>query len=552
MMQLAIYAVAGVFLVCAVLVTFAMPKRYRDFLAVQNALATAVVIAFAGLTSGIYFNHDGYFGDFWTATDAMNKARHGLVSSVDFFSPIGPVYYWVYNLTARLSETVTASSIMHAGALAGIVIAGMGYLMLCRRMSLLGVSIAIFFAVTVATSGRGNGEDLQDAAMHFLAPYNRWAWALFIPVVLRLSLPPRGRDPVGDVVTGIAVALLCLTKVTYGAAAIGLLGAHAVIVRPRDWWAPALVAGALAATLAVTEAATGQVSAHLDDLAMTAALQESGLRLHKLLVQLGEMALYTVLGITAYLVSSEQTDTLRWDAASLRAFLTPIVMIVLVAGAGCAVLLQNHYRVEAAVYPLLPLIALEWTGVLRSAGGDGQAPRVRVLTLSAVLVVVFLPVVDLGMHVGQRLQYHLNGPDPAFAGTPYADLRFEPYLVEHASSRLNTATDGRAGVLEGYRALVAAGAAEDGAGRVLTLGFANPFPMMLDRPSPPGAPIWMHEGRSFSQAAFVPPRVLFEDVDYVMLGRGNLTLWDIYRSTVEVDFQEVFQGSYWRLFERNR
>jgi hypothetical protein len=552
MMLLAVYAVAGVFVVCAVLVTLAVPGRYRDLLALQNTVAAAVVLALAGLTHGIYYNHDGYFGDFWTATEALNKARQGLLSSVDFFSPIGPAYYWTFQLTASLTETVSASSIMHAGAIAGALSAGMAVLMLYRRMSVLGLSIAVFSVVTVATSGRGNGEQLQEMALHFLAPYNRWAWALFIPVALRLSLPARGRDLTGDIVTGVAVALLLLTKVTYGAALIGLLSARVVLLLPRDWLSPAAVFGALATALVVAEAATGQVSAHLQDLAATASLPDNALRIGKFFNQLGEMAIYLLIAVTAYLVSTQRTDTLRMDIASLYNFLTPIIMIALVAGAGCAVLSQNHYSVEAAVYPLLPLIALEWTGALRreNEAGDGQPPRARILTLSAVLVMVFLPVVDFGMHVGQRVQYALNGPDPAFSGTPYADLRFEPFLVGQGPSKLNTVADGYAGTLEGHQALLSAGAAEDGAGRVLALNFANPFPMMLDQPSPDGSPIWMHEGRSFSRDMFVPPEELFRGVDYVMVTLGPSSLWDIYGSTVEADFQQIFEGQYWRLFRR--
>lgn len=552
MMLAAVYVVAGLFVTCVALVTFTMQERYRRGLTVLNLVGAGITLALAGFTRGIFFNYDGYFGDFWTATDALNKAQQGLASSVDFFSPIGPAYFWIYGLTARLSETTSASTVMHAGAVAATIFVFLATLMLLRRISLLGLSIVLFSVVTVATSGRGNGEMLYETAMHFLAPYNRWAWALFIPVVFRLCLPSRERDLPGDVAVGLAVALLLLIKVTYGAGALGLLFVRSLILQGA-WRELPVVAGVMAASLAAVELATGQVSANLHDLATTAALPQSGLRVGKLFIQLGEFSLYTMIGIVAFLVSARPPDDALSKTKRLRTFLTPILMIVLAAGAGCAVLMQNHYAVEAAIYPLLPLIALEWTGALR-AGGAGRMSedlRGRVLVMSAVLFMMLYPLVDLGMHVGQRLQYQLVGPDPALAGTRYADLRFEPYLVNLESSLLNTVSDGHAGILDGYASLVEAGAAEDSAGRVAALNFANPFPMMLDQPSPSGTPIWLHEGRSFSSDVFVAPEVLLDGVDYVMVESEESTLWEIYGPSIKESFRRRSAGRFWSLYVRD-
>ena len=539
MMLLAVYLLSAVALAIGAGIVAIATRRYAPALAILIAAFALFGLIVTGTATGMYFNFDGFFGDLWTATETINKTRDGLLSSVDYFNPVGPVYSYVYALVSFVQPEPTAATIVHAGAVAGLVAALFSIAMLWRHMSLLGLSIVVLSVVGVAVSGRAAGELLYTMSMHYGAPYNRWGWALFIPVAVRLALP-HGRDRAGDLALGIAVALLLMLKVTYGAAALGLLVARLVLLPGTFRELPGLAAG-LIAVLGTIELATGQVSAHLRDLAATAALPESGLRIHKLFTQLGEAAIYTVAALVAYLATVQQSTF--W--ADLR----PVLLIVLVAGAGCAVLMQNHYAVEAAVYPLLTLIALEWTGVLRDRRVLVDL-RERVLIAGAVVTVVFYPFVNVGMQVGQNLQYAMNGPDPAFARTPYANLRFEPFLMSQQDSLLNTVNDGRAGILEGLLLLRAAGAEAEDAGAVAALSFSNPFPMMLNRPSPAGTPIWLHEGRSYSRSVFMPPETFFDGVDFVMAGPSPGPLDEIYADTLAAGFEIAAKGGFWTLWTR--
>lgn len=539
MILLTVYLIAGLTLVIGAIIVAISSKRYATSLAILFAAVALFGLLVTGTTNGVYFNFDSFFGDFWTATETINKTRHGVLSSVDYFNPVGPVYSYVYALLGLVQPEPTAATVVQAGAVAGLIAALFAIAMLARQISLLGLSVVVLSVVGVAVSGRATGELLHTMSMHYGAPYNRWGWALFISVALRLALP-HNRDRVGDLALGVAIALLLMLKVTYGAAALGLLAARIVLL-PGAYREVTFLAAGLIAVLGAIELATGQVSAHLRDLAVTAALPESGLRIRKLFSQLGEAAIYTFAALVAYLSTLQRSTP--W--ADLR----PVVLILLVAGAGCAVLMQNHYSVEAAVYPLLTLIALEWTGVLRDRWASVEL-RERVLIAAAVGAMLFYPIVNIGMQAGQRLQYALNGPDPAFAGSPYANLRFEPFLVSQEDSLLNTVNDGHAGLLEGLEMLRAAGADAEGAGRVATLSFSNPFPMMLQQPSPVRTPIWLHEDRSFSRDVFVPPEVLFEGVDYVMTGSSPGALVEIYNDTLATEFEVGSEGTFWTLWIR--
>lgn len=539
MMLLSVYAVAGVLFCIGALIVARFPTQYAKVLAILIFGFAVFGLFLTATTPGLYYNYDGYFGDLWTATETINKTHYGLQSSVDYFNPIGPVYSLVYALLLVFEPEPTVATVVHASALAAGLAAGLGVIIVWKHVSLLGLAIVTLSIVGVAVSGRGNGEILNDMPMHYLAPYNRWAWALFLPVVVRLALPFK-RDQLGDVALGLAIALLLLLKVTYGAAALGLLAARLVIL-PGAWRQLPFTILGLAVVLLGLELATGQLSAHLRDLALTATLPESGLRIPKLFGQLGEMALFCAVALIAYFGTLQKN--VSWSD------IRPVLFILLVAGAGCAVLMQNHYAVEAAVYPLLLLIALEWTKRL-NARKEGANLQERTLIAGAVAAIVFFPVIDISMHVGQRVQFATNAPDPSFGGTPYANLRFEPYLVASSDSKLNSVADGYAGTVEGLNMLRAAGADLPGAGTVVALNFANPFPMLLNQPSPKGTPIWLHEGRTFSDETFVAPDVLFEGVGYVMHVTNETALWSIYQSVLESEFSVASQGDHWTLLTR--
>jgi hypothetical protein len=540
MMLLSAYGVGGlVFVIGSVIVALAR-QRFILSLAGLITIITVFALTLTALAPGVYFNSDRNFNDFWTATETINKVHSGALSSVDYFNPIGPVYSYIYALLALIDPTPTAATVIQASALAGLIAALFSLAILSRQMSFLGLTIVVLSVVAVAISGRGNGELLHNMPMHYLAPYNRWGWALFIPVAIRLALP-HNPDRFGAVALGMAIALLLMLKVTYGAAAIGLILARIALL-PGAWRELPFVAVALAAVLVAIELTTGQVSAHLRDLFQTALLPESGLRLGKLFRQLGEAAIYIVFALVAYLATLRPT--------SLWADLRPFLLILLVAGAGCSVLMQNHYMVEAAVYPLLPLIALEWTGALRHHSGINDL-RVRVLLAAAVAAMLFYPVIDSAMQVGQKLQFYLIGPDQAFANTAYSDLRFEPSLVENDDSRLNTDAHGRAGILEGMEMLRTVGADMPDAGSVATLSFSNPFPMFLGQRSPTGTPIWLHAGRSFSEETFVPSEIFFAGVGYVMSPSRSGLLDEIYATTLVRDFEIAARGEFWILHVRS-
>jgi hypothetical protein len=552
MIFIAVYTAFAVFLAVAAVCAAAGPERGRRLLAVAVFAATAAMALLSLFATGVLFDAKTYLGDLWTAFEAINKAEHGLRSSLDYFSPIGPAHDWIYAAAIAL-RGASASTIPVAGGLAALMAVALGLVMLGRRVSMLGLSLALFAAVTTAVSPREIDAPFFSLTLDYLAPYNRWAWALFIPVALRLAVPTRDRDLAGAVAAGLAIAVLLMLKITYGAAALGLLGLAAVLQVER-WREVAVTLVAMLAALTAAELLTGQVTPYVSDLAMAARMESNGLRILELVAQSGEMALACLLGLFFLAM------TVRDEDATIAFLARPAVMILAVGGAGGAVLMQNHYKTEAALYCILPLIAVEWTGFLaqvRARVGERRAGTREATMLIALALVVLRPgLIDAGSLIDQQVEFLQKGVDPKLAGTPGRDLRVHPQHTGEQGSPCSGGTcKDYARMISGLAMLREAGAGRDNAGAVLALNFSNPFPFLLDRPSPTASPIWLHHERSFSEATHIPPETLFAGVGYVMIGKSEpnaARLEEIYEPYLGERYAPAAENESWRLLITQR
>src|ERR1700733_14808354 len=80
-----------------------------------HGLSLLLILVALG-TRGIWYHASTYFGDLWTVYDSLWKTAQGLRSSLDYFSPIGPVMQWLFALTLNV-QPPSASSIVLANSL---------------------------------------------------------------------------------------------------------------------------------------------------------------------------------------------------------------------------------------------------------------------------------------------------------------------------------------------------------------------------------------------------------------------------------------------------
>jgi hypothetical protein len=513
---------------------------------------SALLILLAISTRGIWYKAETYLGDFWTAQEAIHKTAQGLHSSLDYFSPIGPVMEWLYVLTLFV-QPPAASSVVLANVCVAIVALLLTVLLLHRRASPLAIAITGLIAVTTALTPRDIDSLITAAESSMLAPYNRWGWALLVPVAMRGALPIARVDLLGGLLIGAVIALLLLLKVTYGLAAIGIFMV-ALVLQPTRWREFGAVAVSLLLCLAVVDLATGgQLRAYLNDLALTAQMPSNGVRIPKLFSGLPVFVAFAF-GSLLLQLAATRDDTQSAIGPLIKNW-RPLLLALAVGGSGLVVLMQNHYYTEATTLLLMPLIVAEWTGltVMGTAAAPGIWKRGGEWIGALLLVTLALPAIDAGFILAQKVQTMRKAAPAQFAGTEFRDLVIDETHLPTADGQCASSTCRDVRRMLTGRELLQRLCPAYRQRAVLALNFSNPFPALLGAPSPRHAPIWLHSDRSFSAAAHVPGETLLADVGCVMIAKNEsnaAALAAIYNADLRRAFQRAGQNAQWQLWVR--
>jgi hypothetical protein len=511
-----------------------------------------LLILVALATKGIWYDAHTYLGDLWTAYESLWKTAQGLRSSLDYFSPIGPVMQWLYAMTL-IVQPPSASSIVLANVLVAIVSLLLALVLLRNRATPVTIALTGLIAVTTALTSRDIDSTIPAAQSDFLAPYNRWGWALLVPVAMRAALPLARPDLAGAIISGAAIALLILLKITYGLAALGVY-VLATVVQPRRWREGLAVGASLVAILLIADLVTGgQVRAYLADLRMTALMPSNGIRLGKFISELPIFVLFALGSLLLLLAATR--DDIESPARLLLLNWRPVFLAFATGGAGLVVLMQNHYSTEATTLLLMPLIVAEWTSLFaspRTKSPDIWSKRVEWIGL-VLLIALSSPAIDAGFIIAQKVQLARKSRIPELAGTEFHDLVVESTHFPTAEGACSDGTCRDYRRMLSGRALLEGDCPERKDLAILAINFSNPFPALLGAKSPKVAPIWLHSDRSFSTAVHLPAKVLLGDVGCVLEAKGegnSVALMDIYGVAIREAFRPTAQNADWQLWTR--
>lgn len=547
MIALSTYAFAILLFPVLVAVWYLRKDYASGFIGLLGLLAAGVLIAVSATLPHLFFDHERYLHDLWTAFDTANKSAYGQASSVDYFSPIGPVYDWVFRIAVELRPQ-DATSVPLASAIFGLGTFVLAALTLTRQVSFGTLGLVLLVAVATVVTPREPDMIFAQTSMSWLAPYNRWAAALAAVVTVAFCCPPGRRGVPEAFLLGFSIAVVFLIKVTFGAALVGLLVAATVFRNVSIKHAVVVLIG-LAASLAAAELVTGQVSANLADIKTVSGFAKETWRIIKLITQLGEAAVWAIGSAVLYLLLCE-------NSAEPKRF-TPVVLILVAAAMACVILMQNHWLSESPVYAMLPIIAAQWAGLFRkgetaavSVERQSKALTLKILSVLTIAIALIYPARDGGAMVAQFLQSRQYPADERLANTGQAGFVLHPRWLEQPDEEV-TVDYNR--MLDGFSLLQEVGAADPDAGPVLALNFANPFPALLNKPSPARVPIWFHNGRTFSKEIHQPEEEFFSDAEFVILGHGDPSgeaLWEIYRPYVQEHYEEAASSPSWTVYRK--
>ena len=485
------------------------------------ALTCAAVLLW--LLAFAVFGASGYTltserADTWIFFGWINAIEHGQTPSTDWQSPIGALAHYLPWLGHVLAEGY-GGALELSGLMAAAILLPCAVVALRRLTPLTAAAVLLaVVAVVVVPWQPGYGA-------FFLwhgGFYNRWCWAAL--ALLFLFALPAGRERPWIDATALTVllAFLFFVKMTYFAAGVVfVLGFGFALALFRR--AALLAIGGVTVVVAAVQTTTGYVSAYLGDLVDAAYVSAwwSDRRTPFAAVFVRALPQYGIF-VAAVLLACAGRCQLVWRSWLCVGFQ---------AAASIAIHAQNAG--DASAFGLIAPLAL-----LHEAARDGRRALLSLLGLTFLLT--FLP-----KQAGATYAYASEHPAYRPADLPHmAGVQLLP--PQNAPSAL---VELRSGI-----DLLRANGINSG---MMTLDYANPFPLLMGFTPIPERFLSLMVGRYIDRGTPPSPESLFRHARAVMtplnLARHpphRQFLADTYGGWLNANFQLQDENEHWRLFCR--
>ena len=519
-------------------------------------LLAGAALVFVGAAIGCV--HQALFGhDVPVLLDGAWRVYLGQRPHTDFSSAVGFLGFAVVALAMKLTSP-TAEAIAAGNGLLAIVLMAWTWVLGRVRLPPLFAALLALYAGALVLGVYPLGQALAETSYAML--YNRWGWALLLPLLVELFAPRAGPAPsrvasIGaGASSGAAAVLLLADKITFFPPALALIALAALRKRSRDWAlgvGAALLAGGLIVLAwlrfdpgpmwsdfsQVARARSTVIDLSWHGRAALAAQMEVrslDLTLGRILATLyADRVALVAIALLLVLPWGTRPDRWRW------------VAVPAVLGATYAVVLSSWQwgEVPTDTFCVLLLAA----GVLAQAGAGWRKP-----VAAAVAVLV----------VGQLLSKEARG----LAG----ELRWRRRELARvpASDRMRPAPlaglvisegGGNCRINYGRRvddglALLARSVGTPST--VASLDSSSLFSFGLQWPVAHRSVLYWAYPASFTPAAHTPPDVAFADVDLLMFPKcpeDELTLkvlTDVYGPWLQARYAPLAESDHWSLLRR--
>lgn len=552
---------------------------------VVGMLAVGVLLLLAAL---LWNNHAlilaGLVDDIFVPWDAGARWAAGQISSRDFPSSLGPLYYFFHGL-GHVAAGGAATAILKADVIALIATAPiLIYVLFTRLPSMLAGMASLMLGLWMIAPSQA---DYGAKWFTHLGSYNRhgFVWLVLIvflsairsqPGKISSGLPDRRLAIFEGALAGYLLILMLLTKVSFAVPG-GLFFGAAILVRHNfrlmpslGYFIPALIVMMVGVGF-VELTAPGFTKAYISDLLYAGSVQKAGLLRAKsgnrgdALTFICVEAISSAAAIAAILLSVSRRNAL--------------VAITWVAAAAVAIGL-SMVQMHDLYAPLIASLAIFLFGVAQSHFGNREAPHRSVMLRLAIVPSMALAISVSGLAVVQHSLYarlvtahpdqflgfarerifYSAGDVPIAAADP-ATLLMNSSLGGVIEGRVPMALwieSGNYAAREAYLQWADARALAVKLGvspstRVLTLGFANAAPALLHTAPPAHLLPWWDPGRSFSPTR--APSGALDDVDLILepkMDRFNYgrAMHTAYASVIAAKFVPSGESTLWKAWRR--
>ncbi|HVJ40076.1 MAG TPA: hypothetical protein VM639_01215 [Dongiaceae bacterium] len=541
------------------------------------ALAVAIVIVFAGMMAASpRILLSDYTYDFFIPLDGALRSLNGQWPHLDFYTPVGDLYYVSLGLAARIfgftpKLVLWEQLIFLPFALWATILATRDRL----PASLRAILILMVGLLCISPS------DLDDSSsLSFLASYNRHGWVLMTPLVAACLLEPlqhrKGRWITDAILLFLLALALFYLKMTFALVAIVtiLLGIVLVPANRRSCF----VAGVLlAATLSVIWWSGPLMAAYFSDLHRTSlaspisAQSYDPFRLVNLKTTLSSewFALLAPLCFAVWLGRSSQTLEER------RSGNRTLLVCMIATGGSLGLAWQNHeHAIPSQVVAMAIVFAAIWKRQMRREQAAtrpllGSTDRPAVILAGLVLTFIagctvlnsgrgiVLHTVKTAFNLGQpasTLSPILQGltvpidPTPGIIGDVLAG-KIDPALYSVKS--LTSWHNDIAGVLDdGYKLFEAN---KPNTPRIVTL-YSAPLMTVATKTMPPRhMAAWMDYERTFGPRSPIMPEKDFSDANVVMVLKiyDHEKLFSMVSDYLHANFHIAGETPVWQMWVRN-
>ena len=456
--------------------------------------------------------------DYWIFLGWINAIEHGQIPSIDWRSPIGALAHYLPWFGHRLAQG-------YGGAMELCGLLGAAILLPCAVVALRRLAPPMAMAMLLAVAAMvvvpwhpGNGAFV----IWHGGFYNRWCWA-GLALLFLFALPAgRERPWIDGAAVAVLLAFMFFVKMTYFA--VGVVFVFGFGIALTLFRRTALVGiGGVVVVVAAMQAATGYVSAYLGDLADAARVSAywSDRKLPFSAVFALALPQYGIFMVAILLAFACRVD-LGWRHWLFIGFSTIASIAIQAQNAG-----------DAGVFGLIaPLVVLSETAI---------AWRRALLCLPTLtFLLAFLP-----QQAGATYVYASEHPAyrttelPHMASVRVLQLPNTPLALVEISSGIDLLR------------------ANDIAGGMMTLDYANPFPPLMGFAPLPDRFLSLMVGRYIDRERPPTPESLFRHADAVMVPRNMAQhpphrqfLADAYGGWLESNFQLQGENAYWHLFRR--
>jgi hypothetical protein len=462
--------------------------------------------------------------DIFMPLDAGLRLLQGIRPSLDYPSPVGPLYA-ILNGLAMWFVGVGPRAVVVADIL--VLGLSLGLLLVVLR----GTSGAARLTVPVIVAGcllLPVDLDTVPPDYRYVANYNNWSWA-FMAVVAVWALRDGASRRLDAVAVGLAASCIFFIKLSMfffviPVMALGLLGGR----RAADYRLPVLI---LAGAVAV-DAWCGHLLPYLRDNIAVARATDS-IRPEKILWQI--FALYNAPATVMLILALYRQ---RWRGTAVKALVGAWLLFNLAA-------LQNHDK-------LIPVIALP---LLLTAPGLPRIAQSWARFPAVIHAVLLFLAVGIGYAVQPVVAQAVRAAPLGQSGTLGADILLSSMLdtgdwhapawgdgLPHTDAMVHAEFQSLEELLGGRH------------GSALALEFSNAALAAWPAITPAAhAPLWYDINRSFSQRSFTDPASAFSGLDFVLVPRRHRTdntriLVGLYQPWLDRCATVTAENELWRLY----